>query len=153
MFIACSIVKLDSIQTYGSTLLFITLNQSNTLKCADDHSQLCYPQLCPLPLPLRAWKRGYNYAKQLIHVLTMVFQVVCCLPTLCLQEDKHRQQVTMYSQQCRITEKIDHVKYPFSTILPSCISYIVRPQFIDFYFLIRCFPCTQCGRAGITIHP
>ena len=27
----------------------------------------------------------------------------------------------------------------------------VRHQFVDFWFLIRCFPCAQCGRAGITI--
>ena len=74
---------------------------------------------------------------------TMVFQVVCCLPTLCLQEDKHRQQ-----EPCilRMTEKIDHVKYPFSTILPSCISYIVRPQFVDFSFSSRVSPAHNVGR-------
>ena len=27
----------------------------------------------------------------------------------------------------------------------------LRPQFVDFQFLIRCFTCTQCGRAGITV--
>ena len=27
----------------------------------------------------------------------------------------------------------------------------LRPQFVDFQFLIRCFTCTQHGRAGITI--
>ena len=27
----------------------------------------------------------------------------------------------------------------------------VRPQFVDFQFLIRCFTCLQCRRAGITV--
>ena len=59
--------------------------------------------------------------------------------------------VVIQKSICRNMPVVWYWKNSHFVVRAKNVSVNIRPQFVDFYFLIRCFPCTQCGWVGITI--